>query len=405
MTLMLTSVSSVAEAEIVLAGGADVIDCKDASRGALGALPLAEIAAIVAAVAGRRPVSAVVELSHDPEPARRAIEEAAALGVAFVKFALPATPDAEALIEALAPLAQRVRLVAVLFADLGPDLELLPRLARAGFAGALLDTAHKGKGRLLEHFDIGALSSFVERCHALGLEAGLAGSLEAPDVPRLLVTGVEVIGFRGALCAGHDRRSAIDAQAVALIRDLIPGDVIAGDVPRVPSAASRAETKSPRPAANVDWSLVVGRGFLESRERSREIDHIFVRDLVIPVEIGAYDFERGRTQRVRFNVDVDVTRVSVSGDDMRNVFSYDVIMDAIKMILASGHIELVETIAERLAELVLRHERVQGVNVQVEKLDVAPGAVGVRIRRERQAETAKVHHLFPGLPDAAEPKS
>ena len=116
-----------------------------------------------------------------------------------------------------------MRLVAVLFADLGPDFELLPRLARAGFAGALLDTAHKGKGRLLEHFDIGALSAFVERCHALGLEAGLAGSLEAPDVPRLLVTGADVLGFRGALCAGHDRRSAIDAQAVALIRDLIPG--------------------------------------------------------------------------------------------------------------------------------------------------------------------------------------
>jgi len=393
MTLMLTSVACVAEAEIVLAGGADVIDCKDASRGALGALPSAEISAIVAAVAGRRPVSAVVELSHDPELARRAIEETAALGVAFVKFALPATPDAEALIEALAPLAQRVRLVAVLFADLGPDLELLPRLARAGFAGALLDTAHKGKGRLLEHFDIGALSAFVERCHALGLEAGLAGSLEAPDVPRLLVTGAEVIGFRGALCAGHDRRNAIDAQAVALIRDLIPG------------GPTRSDTKSARLAANVDWSLVVGRGYLESRERSREIDHIFVRDLVIPVEIGAYDFERGRTQRVRFNVDVDVTRVSAGGDDMRNVFSYDVIMDAIKMILASGHIEMVETIAERLAELVLRHERVQGVNVQVEKLDVAPGAVGVRIRRERQAETAKVHHLFPGLPDAAEPKT
>lgn len=79
-------------------------------------------------------------------------------------------------------------------------------------------------------------------------------------------------------------------------------------------------------------------------------------------------------------------------------------MDAIKMILASGHIELVETIAERLAELVLRHERVQALTVQVEKLDVAPGAVGIRIRRERQAETAKVHNLFPGLPDAAEPE-
>jgi dihydroneopterin aldolase len=68
---------------------------------------------------------------------------------------------------------------------------------------------------------------------------------------------------------------------------------------------------------------------------------------------------------------------------MRGVFSYDVVMDAIKMILASGHVELVETMAERLAESILPHERVRAVTVQIEKLDVAPGAVGVRIRRER----------------------
>ena len=61
-------------------------------------------------------------------------------------------------------------------------------------------------------------------------------------------------------------------------------------------------------------------------------------------------------------------------------------MDAIKIILAAGHVELVETIAERLAESVLSHERVHAVGVEVEKLDVvAPGAVGVRIRRERAA--------------------
>lgn len=392
MTLMLASVASAAEAEIVAARGADIVDAKDSARGALGALSLAEVTAIVGAVGGRRPVSAVVELPHHLDAARRTIEEAAAQGVAFVKFALPATPDVDQIIDGLAPVAERTRLVAVLFADLGPDLDRLARLAQAGFAGALLDTAHKGKGRLLDHLDIGALSAFVARCHELGLQAGLAGSLEAPDVPRLLVAAPDVLGFRGALCKGHERRGAIDADAVTLIRDLIPG----GD-PAPARARGDGETE------NVDWSLVVGRGYLESRERGREVDHVFVRDLVIPVEIGAYDFERGRVQKVRFNVEADVTRAS-GGDDMRAIFSYDVVIDAIKMILSSGHIDLVETIAERLADKVLAHERVQAVTVQVEKLDVAPGAVGVRIRRERQPETAKVHHLFPGLSDAVEQK-
>jgi (5-formylfuran-3-yl)methyl phosphate synthase len=355
MTLMLASVRSRAEAEIALARGADVIDCKDPARGALGALGGARISEIVAAVGGRRPVSAVVELPHDIAHARQAIEETAARGVAFVKFALPATPDAADIIAELSPLAARVKLVAVLFADLDPDFSLLDRLAAAGFAGAMLDTAHKGKGRLLTYMDVGALAAFVAQCRRLDLSAGLAGGLEAPDAPRLLVMRPHVLGFRGALCAAGERAGELDADAVSLIRDLIPRDLIPREDGAAPAAALREE----------------------------KLDCVFVRDLVVPVEIGAYGFERGHTQRVRFSVDVDVA--SVAGpDDMRAVFSYDVVMDAIKILLAAGHIELVETLAERLAESVLLHERVRAVTVQVEKLDVVPpGSVGVKIRRER----------------------
>jgi dihydroneopterin aldolase len=359
-----------------VARGADIIDCKDPSRGALGALALAEVAEIVAAVDGRRPVSAVVELPHDVSHARQAIADVAALGVEFVKFALPVTPDAREIIDELAPLATRARLVAVLFADLSPDLDILSSLARAGFAGAMLDTAHKGKGRLLDYMNIGELSAFVGKCHELGLEAGLAGGLEAPDAPRLLVTKPDVLGFRGALCRGQDRRDTLDAQAAALIRDLIPGKG---------APSNRTPAAQPKPA---------------------DVDHVFVRDLVLPVAIGAYGHEHGHTQRVRFNVDVEVARAA-GPDDMRGVFSYDVVMDAIKMILASGHVELVETMAERLADSVLPHERVRAVMVQIEKLDVAPGAVGVRIRREQPPEIANARHVLPGIGDShdAKPKN
>lgn len=380
MTLMLASVLSREEAEIAVARGADIIDCKAPSRGALGALPLAQVADIVKAVNARKPVSTVVELPHDAAHARRAIEDAAATGVEFVKFALPATPDADEIVATLAPLAARTRLVAVLFADLSPDLDRLPALARAGFFGALLDTAHKGKGRLIDFMNVGALSNFVTRCRALGLASGLAGALEPPDVPRLLVAGADVLGFRGALCAQGDRRQALDAAAVTLIRDLIP--------------TQRGAQVAPAP----DWSLL-GRGYIEP-PGVNDTDCVFLRDYVVPVEIGAYAHERGHTQRVRFNVEADVRRAN-GGDDMRSIFSYDVIMDAIKMILAAGHIDLVETIAERLAESVLLHERVRAVTVQVEKLDVAPGAVGVKIRRERAHEDAQRPQLYLGRADVA----
>ncbi len=393
MTLMLASVLSRAEAEIALAQGADIIDCKDPARGALGALAVEEVRRIVALVDGRRPVSAVAELHHDVRLARQAIEDMAAAGADFVKFALPITPDAEEIIDEVAPLAHRINLVAVLFADLGPDFAVLDSLARAGFYGAMLDTAHKGKGRLINHMGVDQLGDFVRQCRERSLKAGLAGSLEAPDVPRLLVLRPDILGFRGALCETGNRRQSISAQAVTLIRDLMPGM----DRPAVARVMGSG--------GGLDLSLLAARGYAKPAPVEEEVDYVYVRDLAMPVEIGAYEFERGHTQRVRFNVEVAVSRVS-GPDDMRTVFSYDVIMDAIKMILAAGHIELVETIAERLAESVLLHERVRAVTVEVEKLDVVEGAVGVRIKRDRPREPApKIAHLFPGFAKADESES
>ena len=80
---------------------------------------------------------------------------------------------------------------------------------------------------------------------------------------------------------------------------------------------------------------------------------------------------------------------------MRDVISYDLVTDGISLILAEGHIGLVETLAERVAAMALAHPRVTRVIVRVEKLDIGPGSVGVEIVRERAAETSEVLRLFP----------
>ena len=75
------------------------------------------------------------------------------------------------------------------------------------------------------------------------------------------------------------------------------------------------------------------------------------------------------------------------------------------MVAAQEHIALMETLAERIAALILTYPRVASVTVRVEKLDIGPGTVGVEIVRERPVEVAKVHHLYPaaggGNPRAA----
>jgi dihydroneopterin aldolase len=115
------------------------------------------------------------------------------------------------------------------------------------------------------------------------------------------------------------------------------------------------------------------------------LDRVFVRDLVLDVEIGVYTHEKGVTQPVRFSVDVDIIPVTDAlDDDIGRTFDYDTIIGGIKDIIARGHINLVETLAERIAHHCLTHPRAARVAVRIEKLDKEPGAVGVEIVRDKR---------------------
>lgn len=115
------------------------------------------------------------------------------------------------------------------------------------------------------------------------------------------------------------------------------------------------------------------------------LDTIFVHDYVLEVEIGVHHNEKGVTQRVRFSIDIDVTPASDAlDDDIERTLDYDFVINGIKTIIARGHINLVETLAEDVAQHCLTHPRTGRVTVVIEKLDKDPGAVGVKIVRGKQ---------------------
>jgi FolB domain-containing protein len=389
MTLMLASVTGVEEAEIALRHGADIVDLKDV-RSAFGAVPPAVVRATVDAVARRRPVSAVTgEIEMKPEAVAAAAAAIADAGASYVKVGLYPGSRRRECIRVLAPLARRVSLIGVMFADQGFDEALIPLIAESGFAGAMIDTAGKTSGRLLDRMEIAAIGHFVDAARGHGLMAGLAGSLEAPDIPRLLLLAPDVLGFRRALCADQARTSPISADAVDIVRALIPAD-------------SRTIDRGAPPHGKIDYRLLAARGYsFDPRKDDAKTDRIFVRDFVLPIRIGAYAHERDKLQNVRFNVDVNVLRPDHAAEDIRDVFSYDLITDSIRMIVAQEHISLVEMLAERIAALVLTHPRATSAMVRVEKLEVGPDGAGVEIVRHRPSEVAKVHQLYPAA--AAEP--
>lgn len=113
------------------------------------------------------------------------------------------------------------------------------------------------------------------------------------------------------------------------------------------------------------------------------LDRISLRDHIREVEIGAFQAERGTTQRLCFNVVVEVQIPRGLDDDVDKILSYDRITEAIGRELSEQRLNLLETLAERVAEDILADDRAARVFVRIEKLDRGPGALGVEIVRDR----------------------
>jgi uncharacterized protein (UPF0264 family) len=215
---LLVSVRSAAEAEIALAGGADLIDVKEPRHGSLGAAEPAVWAAVTKAVAGRVPTSvALGELLDDFQLSR--LPRAA--GMNFAKIGLSGcegVPDwAERWTGAMRGLPTGVQPVAVAYADWqrarSPSaVELLPVGAHLGAPYLLIDTFDKSAGRLLDHLSVDELAKLSDRAARHGMRLVLAGSLEERAIQLLAELRPAYFAVRGAACEGAR------TQAIALAR-------------------------------------------------------------------------------------------------------------------------------------------------------------------------------------------
>ena len=216
---LLVSVANPTEACDAVEGGADIVDAKDPSTGALGAVALHRLQEIHAAAGGRRVVSAALGDATDEQDIEQLAYDFAGTGIGFVKVGFAGVTDpscVERLIRAAirgvrASSLQNCGVVAVAYADSGGTTTVQPTAlvdiaARAGASGVLLDTADKGGPGLLRLVSSTALELWVAQAHEAGLTVALAGKLTADDFPLICETGADIVGVRGAAC--DDGRSS-----------------------------------------------------------------------------------------------------------------------------------------------------------------------------------------------------
>jgi len=121
-----------------------------------------------------------------------------------------------------------------------------------------------------------------------------------------------------------------------------------------------------------------------SREDERDVRCLFIRDLVIPAHIGVYAQEQGRAQKLRFDLTVTLQPPFEWHDRLDNVLDYDGLRQGILDIVAAGHINLLETLAERILKLSFGYIQVQAVELRISKLEAHRDCVvGYETRRRR----------------------
>lgn len=128
-------------------------------------------------------------------------------------------------------------------------------------------------------------------------------------------------------------------------------------------------------------------------DAARGLRHVFLRDMVLSANIGVHPREQQGPQRIRINLDLGVrddgalplSRAAVGRDELSRVVDYEALANRVRAIVAGGHVRLVETLAERIAEACLEDPRVELARVRVEKLDIFADATsaGVEIERRR----------------------
>ena len=232
MTQLLISIKNVPEALVVLEVGVDIIDLKDPSVGALGALSTHETKQIVQVTKERNNIdlnatnltliSATVGEQHvDLNSLISDIREKYVLGVDIIKIAVSGLFYAEDFSSQIQSLTRcGIKLVAIFFADEPIDLALLVTLKKIGFFGAMLDTKTKQQN-LLQVQTTSGLQMFTQICHENDLQSGLAGSLQTQHIENLIQFNPIYIGFRGGACKSLARENDLCRVKVIQIKEML----------------------------------------------------------------------------------------------------------------------------------------------------------------------------------------
>jgi len=223
---VLISPVSYEESASIVDTGVDIIDVKNVNEGSLGAQFPWHTRKVVELTrpVGVKTSATLGDLPFKPGTAALAAYGAAVCGVTYIKAGLHGTTTYEQAFEVMDAVRQAVRMVgndidvvAAGYADYrrfnGLNPSDLVRAARDSCSDlVMVDTAIKDGKTLFDAMSVEEMGEFIADAHRAGLRVALAGSIKAEHIPVLVDLAPDIVGVRGAVCEGIDRKTRISPE-------------------------------------------------------------------------------------------------------------------------------------------------------------------------------------------------
>ena len=116
---------------------------------------------------------------------------------------------------------------------------------------------------------------------------------------------------------------------------------------------------------------------------------ILIKDLTLDLKLGYYDFEKDKSQKVKFTLEIDYRDKKPTNDkDLKSIVNYDRIVKLIKKLVKNKHYNFLETLAEDVFDELFEDKRIDKITLQIEKLEIMKdcSSVGIQISKKRSHE-------------------
>ena len=116
---------------------------------------------------------------------------------------------------------------------------------------------------------------------------------------------------------------------------------------------------------------------------------ILIKDLTLDLKLGYYDFEKEKSQKVKFSLEIDYEDKKPTSDkDIKSIVNYGQVVKLIKKLTKNKHYNFLETLAEDVFDVLFKDRRIGKIMLQIEKLEILKDctSVGIQITKKRSYE-------------------